>query len=100
MPTNLIEWEEPSNCPKCGCGWGILIKPGDIKEIFCSNARCQFAWKSDGKTLLQAVKTWNKICEDHGGRDRPNTPLIVQIYNKGINSTYRTKPIDTNKEKK
>jgi hypothetical protein len=97
MPTK-IEWQEPANCPRCGSGWAILIKPKDIKEIFCSNARCQFAWKAQGKTLLEAVRTWNRICEDHEGKDRPNTPLLVKVY-PGVSSIYKTKPIDIKQDK-
>jgi anaerobic selenocysteine-containing dehydrogenase len=90
MSPNLVDWKEPSNCPKCGCGWGILIKPDDTKVIFCSNARCTFAWKSEKKTLLDAVILWNKICENHDDRDRPKTPLLVRIYDKIKNKDLTT----------
>jgi ABC-type iron transport system FetAB ATPase subunit len=80
MSPNLINWEEPQNCPKCGSSWGLSFKPKDIKAIFCSNARCSFAWVAEKKTLFDAVVLWNKICDSHDKRDRPDTPLLVRIY--------------------
>jgi hypothetical protein len=74
-----VDWKEPSNCPKCGCGWGILIKPDDVKVIFCSNARCTFAWGSKADTLLEAVVKWNVICEEKHLKDRPDTPPVFVL---------------------
>ena len=91
--SNLVDWQEPVNCPKCGCGWALRINEKGLILIFCSNPNCTFAWQSKAKTLLDAVKLWNRLCEDHEGKDRPNTPLLVQIYNKGKESVFRTKTL-------
>ena len=96
MPTEK-EWKEPLNCPKCSCGWAILIKAKDIKEIFCSNPKCCFSWRAQGKTLFDAVKCWNKICEDYEGRDKPKTPLLVEIVKRGVNTVFRTKDLTKGK---
>ena len=93
MPTKLVEWNEPSNCPKCTCGWGIRIDDKGTILIFCSNPKCVFSWQSKARTLYEAVRIWNKICQDHEGHDRPNTPLLVQIYSNDKPATYRIKDL-------
>lgn len=74
-----IEWKEPQDCPRCGSGWGILIKPDKVKVIFCSNARCSFAWVSKADSLLGAVTEWNRICEEKHTKDRPDTPPVFVL---------------------
>jgi hypothetical protein len=93
MPNEPKDWKEPSNCPKCGCGWTLLIKPGDIKVVFCSNPKCSFAWKAENKTLWGAVQCWNKICESYAGADRPKTPVLIEIYKSGISKLFGAKKV-------
>ena len=98
MLTNNVPWSEPDNCPRCGCGWNIKITDKSVIVIFCSNPNCAWAWQAQSKTLYDAVKIWNKICKGHSGKDRPNTPLLVEVYSKGKNSVYRTKKKENKEE--
>ena len=92
MPNSQnLPWKEPSDCPRCGCGWGIRITNKSIIVIYCSNHNCTYAWQSQAKTLYDAVKIWNKICENAGSKDRPNTPLLVEISKNGKSMTYHSK---------
>ena len=91
MTDQSLHWKEPQTCPKCGSNWRIRITENGIVVIFCSSHDCSFAWKAQAKTLYDAVKIWNKICDGHGGRDRPDTPLLVEISKNGKSLVYHSK---------
>lgn len=82
--------QEPVNCPRCKSHWTILIKPDATKSIFCSNDKCSFSWRADGRTLCEAVHVWNTICANHTERDRPATPVLVEVPYKGSTTVFYT----------